>query len=53
MFQADLICALCNKQSKDTGYRMMLNIAICNKCVDQLILEALQRVELISPKGVQ
>lgn len=53
MFQADLVCALCNKETTDTGYRMMINLAICNKCVDQLILEALQRMELIAkPKGV-
>lgn len=54
MFQAGLICALCNRHTHETGYRMMINLAVCNKCVDQLILDALQKISMVVPaKGVQ
>lgn len=49
MYQPELICALCNKSTNDSGYRMLITIAICNHCVDKLIMEALGKMKILLP----
>lgn len=45
-FQSHLTCALCNNTTDEVGYRILIAIAICDKCVDRLIKDELQRVSL-------
>jgi recombinational DNA repair protein (RecF pathway) len=58
-YQTELVCALCAKTIDDVGYRMHINVAICNHCVDKLIEKALSNICIVTippapgPKGVQ
>lgn len=46
-YQPDLVCALCSKIVRDSGYRMHVDIAVCNSCVDKLIEKALSAVLIV------